>query len=441
MMPGLHKEARPLNDDKIRELECDLRNLQGNILRGHGRDHAFHIFLKFNENNIPEVKKWIREIAGYVTSAHKQREEAAEYRQNKISGKLFHSFLLSAEGYKVLGYDNEKIPGDVAFREGIENRKSELDYQEDRIDWEEKYLGGIHAMLMLADDENNKNILEYEKERYIKQLAMRHLIKDDGFFVEEGRIIRDEKDKTISREPFGFRDNISQPLFFENDMQGDMSKWNPGAGPNLVLVEDPNTPRDDIEAHGSYLVFLKLEQDVDSFDATRQNEQMHIFGRDPEGRPFLPKESVDPGSRKETTGEAPFNNFTYSIVDPPQDDDAPPPETIPPLTSHIRRMNPRGEFSRSKRRPSWYDRRYRIARRSIPYGMPRNEYSETGVGLLFMCYQKDISVQFEFLQQLANDNSYLGYKNVGSDNLMRFVKLKGGEYFFAPSIPFLKTLA
>ena len=68
-------------------------------------------------------------------------------------------------------------------------------------------------------------------------------------------------------EHFGFADNISQPLFFEKDVAKHMTgsgrrAWDSSAGPNLVLVQDPYGGAN---ACGSYLVFLKLEQNVRDF--------------------------------------------------------------------------------------------------------------------------------------------------------------------------------
>ena len=96
--------------------------------------------------------------------------------------------------------------------------------------------------------------------------------------------------------------------------------------------------------------------------------------------------------------------------------------------------------------------------------MPRE-----GVGLLFMCYQRDIKNQFESLQFLQANNTNFFQDNTGVDPVIGrmgwepppqkwppewdtpraeqqpfsfggFVTLKGGEYFFAPSMSFLKNL-
>ncbi len=91
-----------------------------------------------------------------------------------------------------------------------------------------------------------------------------------------------------------------------------------------------------------------------------------------------------------------------------------------------------------------------------------------GVGLLFMSFQKSIQNQFEFIQRNWVNNANFPQSGDGldpiigqngSDNIStgkyavsyndtttleeksfdHFVTMKGGEYFFAPSIPFLKS--
>ena len=152
-----------------------------------------------------------------------------------------------------------------------------------------------------------------------------------------------------------------------------------------------------------------------------------------------------------------------------------------PLHAHIRKVNPRGAlgfivsiFAREKTR--------RIARRGITYGERPDRSNgggkgppSNGVGLIFICYQNDISDQFEFIQkQWANDPSFpkiftgssgvdpvIGQdkgKEIDRDDphwptkwdasknarkRVKFgehVKLLGGEYFFAPSMEGLRVL-
>jgi deferrochelatase/peroxidase EfeB len=160
----------------------------------------------------------------------------------------------------------------------------------------------------------------------------------------------------------------------------------------------------------------------------------------------------------------PFNNFNYSN-----------PKTDPhgnrcPFTAHIRKANPRGELEGLEQ-----ERRRRIARRGIPYGDPTppgddlDSLPEFGVGLLFQCCQADLHEQFETLQKVWANNSESPFKTTGKDPVIGessdgtfpkivfpkawddtakkrfdfhgYVTMKGGEYFFAPSISFLRSLA
>jgi deferrochelatase/peroxidase EfeB len=143
-----------------------------------------------------------------------------------------------------------------------------------------------------------------------------------------------------------------------------------------------------------------------------------------------------------------------------------------PLHAHIRKMNPRGE---AEAEIESEERQHRIARRGITYGERYDglqdrpavgELPSKNVGLLFMCFQSNIENQFEFLQKrwanrkdLPRADSFIdpvigqhhapedqrwsvawGDANKVSFSFHGFVKLKGGEYFFAPSISALKNI-
>jgi deferrochelatase/peroxidase EfeB len=88
-------------------------------------------------------------------------------------------------------------------------------------------------------------------------------------------------------------------------------------------------------------------------------------------------------------------------------------------------------------------------------------------GLLFMCFQSNLKRQFNFLQKawsnaahfpplkgLTGIDPLIGQGNAGSQSwpvkynstdevkfdFAGFIKMMGGEYFFAPSVGFLKGL-
>src|SRR5262249_12261597 len=137
------------------------------------------------------------------------------------------------------------------------------------------------------------------------------------------------------------------------------------------------------------LAYRKLEQKVQAFKqqvnrvaelldidhgADRERVAAMVVGRFQNGTPIA---LAARNSLRSTP-----NNFTYA-----DDKDG----LKCPLFAHIRKVNPRTEASRA----------HRIVRRGIPYGNgPVGEQApepevDTGVGLLFMCFQSSIEDQFE----------------------------------------------
>jgi Dyp-type peroxidase family len=262
-------------------------------------------------------------------------------------------------------------------------------------------------------------------------------------------------------EHFGYADGISQPLFFQKDLergkQQSVTEWDPSAGPSLVLVQDPHGGEYDF---GSYLVFRKLEQNVWGFfqEIEKLAEELGLaptlagafaIGRFQDSTPVV---------LHGTDGRPDdhLSNFSFS---------SDPEGRKCPYHAHIRKLNPRDDVASSRDR--------RIARRGITYGERAPDLRDQpthGVGLLFMCYQRDIKRQFEFLQSRWANNANFLRENTGVDpmlghmsvrkpvpqkwppswgapraahqpvNFGNFVTLRGGEYFFAPSITFLKNL-
>jgi Dyp-type peroxidase family len=293
--------------------------------------------------------------------------------------------------------------------------------------------------------------------------------------MEHGKVLRNAQDKSI--EHFGYADGLSQPLFFESDLEWEKQQgerthlwdpdrekthlWDPGAGPNIALVPDPYG-REGCDS-GSYLVFRKLEQNVRAFKRWEYSlaRALGLTGEDAKRAGALAIGRFEDGTPVvlQPTDGWPTNSFTY---------DEDPDGVRCPLQAHIRKVNPR--------QPGIP----RIVRRGIPYGErkkePKNksrlqELPTDGVGLLFMCYQKSIAKQFEVLQYaLANNPRFPAKQAPGIDPLIGqpgsdgvgqhkwpahwkeprerqkpfdfhgFVTLKGGEYFFAPSIYFLKHI-
>jgi Dyp-type peroxidase family len=461
-----------------------LENLQCNILKSHGRDYAAHIFLEFR-GETEAVKNWIQDFSGrFVTSASAQLLETEERRKqsasDKITGQLMGCFFLSAQGYETLGFRTEdgfeesfrkgmKECSDCQFRGGLSLENKDPRPQK----WELPYRGNIHAMILLAHD-NEKELKSHVNTVQAKLAPIAHVL-----IVEYGKVLRNDNIQPTSNkgqpiEHFGYVDGRSQPLFLQCDIDeerenGGTDQWDPTAPLGLVLTVDPLADQG-LASYGSYLVFRKLEQNVGGFNervrelalvlAQKEEDVKRagalVVGRFRDGTP-LTKQATDDMDMSRDRGNV-QNNFNY---------DHDPQGFKCPYHAHMRKLNPRGGP------PGLTDeeeRKHRIVRRGIPYGKRAPDLSDNptaGVGLYFLCYQSNIHEQFEFLQRVWADNRDFPTL-VGDDPLIgqdhrtthrdwprtwgqgetvdfnffgAFVTLKGGEYFFAPSLSFLTNIA
>lgn len=468
------------NDAQIQKM---LANLQGNILKGHGRDHTVHIFIKLDTANVQTTRERLAGLATrIVTSALQQHLEAEQFRRFRIPGALFGNLLLTARGYRALGFTEAQIeaafpepPGDFGlqsnFREGMQAHSDELN-DPPPSSWEDGYRGGeIDAMVLLADAD--ESFLLRQARALINELEEFSTV----LVVERGRALRTDSGEGI--EHFGYVDGRSQPLYFIRDFEheGNIDKWNPVEKLKIVLVPDRNVSAED--CFGSYFVFRKLEQDVRRFKIREEllADELELKEEDRERAGAMAVgrfEDGTPLTLSQTDGFIPAkeNNFTYE-----NDQDG----AKCPYHAHIRKSNPRGDttgnFSPSGDET---ERSRRITRRGITYG-ERNRHPDAfqaledlptkDVGLLFMCFQSSIANQFAFIQSAWVNNPQfarplvkpgpdtgidpvIGQGNISEQHWPRawggaetkdfdfggFVTLKGGEFFFAPSMPFIRTL-
>src|SRR4051812_34150076 len=104
-MINLENPVTPHPNDP--DLGALMSNLQGNILKGHGRDHTVNLFLRFNDSaSQAERRRGLGRFAErLVTSAAVQHSQATELRQLGVPGDLFCNLMLSASGYAALGVD------------------------------------------------------------------------------------------------------------------------------------------------------------------------------------------------------------------------------------------------------------------------------------------------------------------------------------------------
>jgi Dyp-type peroxidase family len=290
--------------------------------------------------------------------------------------------------------------------------------------------------------------------------------------------------KPTTGEHFGFTDGFGNPDYLGVDRttqpgQGKLladGTWAPLATGELLLGyadeagELPVAPVPHLLAsNGTFMVYRKLHQNLATFRAYLEKQgsvyaggkeklAAKFIGRWRDGTPVeLSPDHPDPGIVQDPNRST---NFTYS---------ADPDGTRCPLGSHMRRVHPRDAFGFNGR---LIDRR-RITRRGLPYGRFAAEgeavTDSEERGVIFMVLNASLSRQFEFVQQqwiqygndahLGNDKDILLGQHGGHgrfvvqgdssptnppfvcSNLPDFVELRGGDYFFLPSITALGMIA
>jgi Dyp-type peroxidase family len=445
--------SRPLLDD-----------LQGNILKGHGRNWSILIPIRLKRDNPAAARGWIADFARrFVTTATAQGEQAARFRASNLPalGGLFASFFLTARGYRTLGFPDSRIPRDLdAFFNGGGMKARQGALRDPKVEtWQAEFQQAIDAMALLASDDPS----DVRRQADVVQAQLAGIA--DATWTETGCRWLNRSQADV--EPFGYVHNVSQPLFFKDDITkaaaGGTTRWDPSAPLDLVLFKDPNGIGDN--SYGSFLVYRKLEQDVPRFDHTISAlartlgispalAGAYAVGRFKDGTPVVLRDQPAGGS-------APENDFDHG------NDQM---GSRCPFHAHTRKANPRGD-THMLLTPgvSWGEERsHRIVRRSVTFGRPE-EIGKAPVGMHFLCFQADLGLQFEFIQTAWSNTVGFLKPRTGSDpisgqrnnlpegqawpnrwgdpgagttrvSLSDFVTLKGGDYFFAPSVGFLRNL-
>jgi Dyp-type peroxidase family len=507
-------------DPRFRAMLVDL---QANIIKGHGRNFAHHIFLKLDPLKLQQAKEWISQFANArATSALALEESRHAHKESGADGGPVFTLSLSAKGYTALGFQPDQFPLEketdankivqdaAAFPLGAKSNAAKLGDGDPAKDWEAPFREEIHLLILVAD--RSAGTARKLAAQLVEEAAtFSEVLLDQKGHVLNIQLDEDQASEHIGIEHFGYADGIRQPLFLKDEIAGQPATdlWNDQEPLNLVLVRDQMGTS--VNSFGSFLVFRKLEQDVEGFLAAGEaslppvrnqngsiNDELSsamMVGRYRNGTAVVNSAGVEQTVSRQSDVS---NNFDYSTDPPPPPGDVPSYSSKCPFFAHIRITNPRSDI---KVVPPAFVHSVRMARRGMPYQdisrfgsgkedaveVTRKELKEhrpsKGVGLLFMSYQAHIGKQFEFIQNNWANHGHIAGRNVGPDGIIgvesplpkglpfkpqtpdrltrrlpeqwgqpvspdapgitfgNFVRNKGGEYFFTPSISFLRSLS
>lgn len=316
---------------------------------------------------------------------------------------------------------------------------------------------------------------------------LRQLLEETGgariLYSQNASLLTDEGGYCL-KEHFGFRDGFGNPDFEGADRksqpgQGKLTtegNWVPLATGEFLLGypdeagELPVAPVPHLLArNGTFMVYRKLHQNVATFRKFLEEQGSHyaggkeklaakFVGRWRDGTPL----ELSPDRPDQALVNDPQRNTNFTFGN---DMDG----TRCPIGAHIRRTHPRDAFGFNGQLVN----RRRIMRRGLPYGAytpPDTQASDNDEhGVIFIVLNSSIFRQFEFVQQQwiqygndarqGSDRDLLLGNHDGTGKFMiqgttepanppymcsglpRFVELRGGNYFFMPSLTALHLIA
>lgn len=296
-----------------------------------------------------------------------------------------------------------------------------------------------------------------------------------------------------SKEHFGYTDGFGNPDYLDvcrdtQPGQGKLMKdgtWAPLATGELLLGyadeagELPVGPVPHLLAsNGTFMVYRKLHENVGTFREFLNEWGKRYGDGDNYGKEKLAAKLVGRWRDGTPIELSPDHPDLAIVKDPKRNVDFMFGNDLPgtrcPVGAHVRRANPRDAFGFH----GDLVHRRRISRRGLPYGpvappedrpTDPHELDTADRGIVFMGLNASISRQFEFVQQqwmsygndahLGNEKDLLvAHHGEGErfgiqgdttaanppffcSGLPNFVELRGGDYFFIPSITALGMLA
>lgn len=374
---------------------------------------------------------------------------------------------ISYAGLKALGLPEDSLQSfPEAFREGMAARARQLGDAgvNDPKNWDPHYgKGEVHIGLSAFSDSE-------EERRRIVGIAREQLQGLSGVSV---LAMQDFGAQPGDRNSLGYKDGIDQPAIEGSGVDPLPGQGEPIKAGEFILGYPgesgfplPMPQPDVLGRNGTYVGFRKYQSRVGAFnrflrahgntEAEQELLAAKLVGRWRSGAPLVLAPDVDDAA----LGADPQRNNDFDYSDDPRGRRA-------PFGCHIRRMNPRD----TKLTRLTDVKLHRLIRRGTTYGPPYDPNAvseaddEVARGAYFLFISAKAMATIEFLQQeWIDDGNFIGIGNerdpiiglqeegatftIPKDPVRRLIRgietfnvLRGGEYFFMPSISALNWLA
>jgi Dyp-type peroxidase family len=457
--------------------KIDVSDIQGFALKGYNFPYARYLLLEIAE--APAARAWLLKLLKLITTGERWDINNKPMSTVNIAFTYQGLVRLDLPPASLLSFP-------IEFQQGMKARADILGDSGTNgpEHWDPVWRGGgvgsrVHAWL--AVNARSAEALEQccgDMLKLIGETQGARLIEaqDACALMIDG--------KFTSKEHFGYTDGFGNPDFkgAERDGvpgQGKLDRsgnWEALATGEFLLGyadeagELPVAPIPHLLGrNGTFMVYRKLHQNVASFRAYLEEKGAQysegkeklaakFVGRWRDGTPL--ERSPDQPDPAIVADDSKNTNFLYG------NDLA---GTRCPVGAHIRRAHPRDAFGFN----GGLVNRRRIMRRGLPYGQwvpegqPVSDSDDRGI--IFMALNASIFRQFEFVQQQwieygndahqGNDRDFLLGNHEGKGRfviqgtadptnptficggLPNFVELRGGDYFFIPSLTALAMIA
>jgi Dyp-type peroxidase family len=433
----------------------ELDDIQATVLRYRPEPYyGTHVMLHVDDARAG--REFLRRLAPHVDSA------AVWWK----AAEPWIAVAISYAGLVALGLPEDSLRSfPEAFRVGMAARAGELldDGENDPKHWDPPFGSGqVHIGVSVFSDseETWRRTMRLARQQY-EGLPGITVLEAQDFGAQPGDL-----------NPLGYRDSIGQPA-----IEGSGVEPLPGQGPSIQAGEFilgypgeagvplPMPQPEVLGRNGTYAGLRKYQSRVATFnrflrahgdtDEDRELLAAKLVGRWRSGAPLtLAPEHDDPA-----LGADPRRNNDFGYAGDPEGRQV-------PFGSHMRRMNPRDTELAILTDVNVH----RIIRRSTTFGAPYDpdalseQDDATPRGLYFIFLSAKAMATMEFLQQeWVNNGNFMGLGDERDPNVGRqedgatftiprdpvrrrihgietFNVLRGGEYFFVPSLSALRWL-